>query len=144
MNCWFERSVTDSYTLDELSPLKDGLGLLRGSCCPHYSDDDPVYQELVQFGVLSDGVAADDGAALIFEGTELVEVVRWADESTAYRVTRTDDCVESSPSAAAYCDVVVTERHSAHVLTQSGKDARHRMTVLTDLGLLADHLARVT
>jgi peptidase E len=99
MNCWFESSVTDSYALDVLRPLNDGLGLLEGSCCPHYSDDDrrrPAYQDLVAAGVLSDGVAADDGAALIYEGSELAEVVRWDDDSAAYRVTRTDDGVEET------------------------------------------------
>jgi dipeptidase E len=97
MNCWFEQSVTDSYALGELRALDDGLGFLPGSCCPHYSDDvqrRPAYQELVQAGELEDGIAADDGAALVYEGTELAEVVSWADGATAYSVARTDGGVE--------------------------------------------------
>ena len=35
--------------------------------------------------------------------------------------------------AAAYCDVVVTERHPAHVLTQGGVTDRLGTTILTDL-----------
>jgi dipeptidase E len=97
MNCWFQQSVTDSYALNELSPLDDGLGFLRGSCCPRYSDDDrrrPLYQELVQSGVLRDGIAADDGAALVYEGTQLAEVVRWTDDAAAYRVMRADGDIQ--------------------------------------------------
>ena len=33
-NCWFEASVTDSFH-QELDGMRDGLGLLAGSCCPH-------------------------------------------------------------------------------------------------------------
>jgi peptidase E len=92
MNCWFEQSVTDSYGLNDLGPLRDGLGFLAGSCCPHYSEDlrrRPAYQQLVGSGALEDGVAADDGAALVYEGTSLADVVRWtAEDATAYRVTR--------------------------------------------------------
>jgi peptidase E len=92
MNCWFEQSVTDSFGLGDLAALDDGLGFLPGSCCPHYSGDErrrPIYGELVASGALADGIAADDGAALVYEGTELSEVVRWTDEATAYRVRRT-------------------------------------------------------
>jgi dipeptidase E len=28
MNCWFSESVTDSFDIGRLAPLKDGLGLL--------------------------------------------------------------------------------------------------------------------
>jgi peptidase E len=93
MNCWFEQSVTDSYSMAELRALDDGLGFLPGSCCPHYSDDErrrPAYQQLVQAGTLRDGIAVDDGAALIYDGVDLAEVVRWSDDATAYRVARDD------------------------------------------------------
>lgn len=93
MNCWFEQSVTDSYGAGELDALDDGLGFLAGSCCPHYSDDDQrraVYNQLIQAGKLRDGIAADDGAALVYTGETLEEVVCWAQSATAYNVTRTD------------------------------------------------------
>jgi hypothetical protein len=38
-------------------------------------------------GALAPGYAADDAAALVFEGTELREVVCTEEGSTAYRVT---------------------------------------------------------
>jgi dipeptidase E len=91
MNCWFQESVTDSFHLDELAALKDGLGLLAGSACPHYDGEEqrrPVFHRLVGAGELRDGWAADEGAALVFAGEELVEVVTSRPDVTAYRVER--------------------------------------------------------
>ncbi|HEX5619954.1 MAG TPA: peptidase E [Solirubrobacteraceae bacterium] len=88
MNCWFEASVTDSFG-SQLAPLHDGLGLVAGSACPHYDGEEqrrPVYRQLVASGELSAGWAADDGAALVFAGTELDEVVSSRPEAAAYRV----------------------------------------------------------
>jgi dipeptidase E len=90
MNCWFEGSTTDSFDLTQLAALPDGLGLLPGSCCPHYDGEEqrrPLYTRLVAEGELAPGYAADDAAALVFEGTELREVVTTEDGSGAYRVT---------------------------------------------------------
>jgi len=94
MNCWFEASVTDSFDPGALAPLDDGLGLLPGSACPHYDGEEerrPVYRRLVAGGELAGGWAADDGAALVFAGTELAEVVCSRPDAAAYRVTRDGD-----------------------------------------------------
>jgi dipeptidase E len=91
MNCWFEGSVTDSFGSD-LAPLPDGLGLLPGSACPHYDGEEkrrPAYRRFVESGELSDGWAVDDGAALVFAGTDLAEVVSSLPDATAHRVERT-------------------------------------------------------
>ena len=89
-NCWFEASVTDSFG-PQLEPLTDGLGLLSGSFCPHHDGEDlrrPVYTRLVSEGTLPPGIACDDAAAVLYEGTELAEVVTTDPSSRAYRVTR--------------------------------------------------------
>lgn len=86
-NCWFECSVTDSFG-PALAPLRDGLGLLPGSFCPHYDGEErrrPVYRALVDGGFPA-GYAAEDGVALRFAGLELVEVVTSVPGSRAYRV----------------------------------------------------------
>jgi dipeptidase E len=91
MNCWFEGSVTDSFDIAELAPLNDGLGFLAGSCCPHYDSEPkrrPSYERFVAAGTLANGWAADDGAALVFRGEELVEAVSWFPESRAYRIQK--------------------------------------------------------
>jgi peptidase E len=88
MNCWFEGSTTDSFDLTQLAALPDGLGLLPGSCCPHYDGEEqrrPVYQELVAGGFPA-GLAADDGVGLHFVGTELKEAVSVREGANAYRV----------------------------------------------------------
>nr|MBA2294254.1 peptidase E [Actinomycetota bacterium] len=88
-NCWFENSVTDSFG-PTLRALGGGLGLLEGSFCPHYDGEPerrPTYTRLVADGVLPPGYAADDDAALHFEGTELREVVSQREGARGYRVT---------------------------------------------------------
>jgi len=105
MNCWFEQSVTDSFDAERLAPLPDGLGLLAGSACPHYDGEvqrRPTYRHLVSDGVLRDGWAADDGAALVFAGTELAEVVASRPGAAAYRVERTAEGVDERPLAARF------------------------------------------
>ncbi len=37
--CWYEASITDSFT-PELGPLHDGLAILKGSACPHYDSEE--------------------------------------------------------------------------------------------------------
>jgi peptidase E len=89
MNCWFEQSVTDSFDRENLDGLDDGLGLLPGSCCPHYDGEPmrrPVYTRLVNEGALKPGYAADNGVGLVFEGTTLVEAVAAVPNAAAWRV----------------------------------------------------------
>jgi dipeptidase E len=91
MNCWFEASVTDSFDRGRLAPLRDGLGLLPGSACPHYDGEEqrrPAFTRMVAAGELPAGWAADDGAALVFSGRELVEVVASRPGAAGYRVER--------------------------------------------------------
>jgi dipeptidase E len=88
MIAWFEAGVTDSF-----GPELDGLeclGWLAGSACPHYDGEErrrPRYRELIDNG-LAPGIAADDGVALHYVGTELVEAVTCRPGASAYRVTR--------------------------------------------------------
>jgi dipeptidase E len=88
MICWFEAGVTDSFG-PQLEGMRDGLGFLPGSACPHYDGEAerrPVYQRLVGEG-FPPGLAADDCVALRFDGTELAEVAAARAGSRAYRVT---------------------------------------------------------
>ena len=97
--CWFEGGTTDSFGAG-LAPLRDGLGFLTGSGCPHYDGEAerrPLYQKLVGEGVLPSGLAADDSAALYFTGTQLVEAVSSVPDARAYRVERHGDAVVETP-----------------------------------------------
>jgi peptidase E len=87
MICWYEACVTDSFG-PQLEGLRDGLGFLAGSACPHYDGEErrrPVYRKLVDEGFPA-GIAADDGVALRYDGTELAEVVTVRAGARAYRV----------------------------------------------------------
>jgi len=87
-NCWFEACVTDSFSI-ELDGLEDGLGFLAGSYCPHFDGEErrrPVYGRLVSSGFPA-GIACDDGAAAVFRGTDLIEVVADRPGASGYRVS---------------------------------------------------------
>jgi dipeptidase E len=87
MICWFEAGVTDSFG-PQLDGMRDGLGFLPGSACPHYDGEErrrPVYRRLVAQG-FPPGLAADDGVGLRFVGQELAEVVTVREGACAYRV----------------------------------------------------------
>jgi dipeptidase E len=87
MICWFEAGVTDSFG-PQLDGMRDGLGFLAGSACPHYDGEElrrPVYTRLVAEG-FPPGIAADDGVGVHYVGTELAEVVTCREAATAYRV----------------------------------------------------------
>jgi peptidase E len=88
-NCWFEACTTDSFLLGRADPLRDGLGLLAGSFCPHYDSEPsrrPSYLGQVAAGDLPAGVAADDLAAVRYEGTALAEVLVSSSAARAVRV----------------------------------------------------------
>src|SRR5882757_9439053 len=83
--CWFDEAVTAFHG----PPTRvRGLGLLPHSNCVHY-DDEPErrleYRECIAGGMVA-GYGVEDGAALHFAGSELVEVVASRPKATAYRV----------------------------------------------------------
>jgi peptidase E len=87
MICWFEAGVTDSFG-PQLEGLRDGLGFLPGSACPHYDTEErrrPVYNALVGDGFPA-GLALDDGAAAHYVGTELREIVASGPAARGYHV----------------------------------------------------------
>jgi peptidase E len=87
MICWFEAGVTDSFG-PQLEGMRDGLGFLPGSACPHYDGEErrrPVYQRLVREG-FPPGIALDDAAGAHFVGAELQEVISSRPGSGGYRV----------------------------------------------------------
>jgi dipeptidase E len=88
MICWFEAGVTDSFG-PQLEGMRDGLGFLPGSACPHYDGEErrrPVYTQLVRDGFPA-GIALDDEAGAHFVGTELRRVLATGDDAGGYAVS---------------------------------------------------------
>ena len=86
-NCWAAGSHTDSF--GPLTYLRDGLGLLPGSVCPHY-DSEPgrraSYRAAVAGGALPAGWALEDGVGALFTDGRLTEAVARKPEARLYRV----------------------------------------------------------
>jgi peptidase E len=86
-NCWFEGCSTDALP-GELRELTC-LGYLPGSFCPHYDGEAerrPSYHGMIRKGLLKDGWAADDGAAVHFVDERVTGVVSSKPASRVYRV----------------------------------------------------------
>ena len=87
--CWFEEGLSDFFP-GELNKLQC-LGFLKGSNCPHYDGEEnrrPAYHKLILSGEISEGVAAEDGAALHYVGTKLERVISSRPNAKAYLVKK--------------------------------------------------------
>jgi peptidase E len=88
--CWFEGGTTDSFGI-KLRAFTDGLAMLPGSFCPHYSSEAerrPLYRRLVADGALPGGIACDDGVGAHYTDEMLAELVADRPAGNAYRVER--------------------------------------------------------
>ena len=100
-NCWFEQGVADAYA-DRMSGVPC-LGLLPGSCCPHFSSEAarrPAYHDLLLKQEIKPGIALDDAAAVRFVDHEIQEVVASQPGATAYRLTLEAGSVKEEALAA--------------------------------------------
>jgi peptidase E len=91
--CWHTGGSTDSFGL-KLRAFTDGLGWLPYSNGVHYDAEEqrrPIMHELIGNGTLPDGYATDDGAGLVYRGTELVEVVADHEGPQGYELKRAPD-----------------------------------------------------
>ena len=93
--CWHVGGPTDSFGKD-LAPVTDALAFLPYGNGVHYDSEEqrrPLLQELVRTGVLPMSYATDDRVAIVYRGTEPVEVVTDLPDSdaSAYRVRADGD-----------------------------------------------------
>jgi peptidase E len=91
--CWHQGGSTDSYG-PELRGFTGGLGWLPYSNGVHYDAEPqrrPKMHELIAAGALGDGYATDDGAGLVYRGTELQEVVADRPGPRGYELKRAAD-----------------------------------------------------
>ena len=91
--CWHVGGTTDSFG-PPLRPVTNGLALLPWSNGVHYDSEPerrPLFQSLIADGTLPAGYATDDGAGLLYRGTELAEALAERPDAKAYRVQPTAD-----------------------------------------------------
>jgi peptidase E len=87
--CWFRMGVTDSWG----KGLTDMpcLGLLPGTCCPHYDGEPerrPALHRLVASGAVQGALALDDGAGAHFIERKLSRIVTSRAHARGYEVRR--------------------------------------------------------
>lgn len=86
--CWHVGGTTDSFGPD-LRPVTDGLALVPYSNGVHYDSEAqrrPLFEQLIADGTLPPGYATDDGAGLLYRGTQFVEAVGELPGAGAYFV----------------------------------------------------------
>ena len=91
--CWHVGGTTDSYG-PQLRAVTNGLALLPYGNGVHYDSEAgrrPLVHSLVADGTLPLTYCTDDGAGLVYRGTELAEAVVERDGAGAYVVRRTAD-----------------------------------------------------
>jgi peptidase E len=101
--CWFKEGLTDSFG-PPFRPLDDGLGWLRGGCCPHYDNERkrrPELLRLIKRGFPAT-LALDDGAAAHFVETRLHAIVSSRPRARAFRVSLHNSAVVERPLSVRY------------------------------------------
>jgi len=90
--CWHVGGTTDSFGPD-LRPVTDGLALVPFSNGVHYDSESqrrPLFQRLIADGTLPSGYATDDGAGVLYRGTDFVEALSECAGAAAYFVEAED------------------------------------------------------
>ena len=88
-NVWFEQALSDSGGKGLQAVA--GIGLVAGSCCPHYDSEpqrQPAFAEAIAGGTLPGGVAIDDGVAVLIDGDGQMAAFSARSGAGAYRVTQ--------------------------------------------------------
>jgi peptidase E len=90
--CWHQGGTTDSFGPD-LRAVTNGLGLVPFSNGVHYDSEPqrrPLFQRLIAAGELGAGYATDDGAGVLYRGTEFAEAVTDVEGKHAYFLEQVD------------------------------------------------------
>jgi peptidase E len=90
--CWHVGGTTDSFG-PQLRAVTDGLGFVPYANGVHYDSEDqrrPLLHRLVGGGVLPAAYATDDGAGVLYRGTEFIDAVAEKADAVAYFVEAVD------------------------------------------------------
>jgi dipeptidase E len=111
--CWFEGGTTDSFG-PTLQLLHDGLGMIKGSYCPHYDAEDqrrPLFHAALLDGSLEMGYASWNRVAIRFTpGGEVVEAVTSEPGGRALKVYARDGKIVEEDIPCRELDARVVSR----------------------------------
>ena len=103
--CWFRAGVTKSHGEPR---VVSGLGFLPYSNSVHWNSEPErriVFRKAIAENELAPGFGVDDGTALLFQGTDLAEVVKTRRSAGAFRVgTDTEQPLEARELAPTEVD----------------------------------------
>tara|TARA_Y100000590_G_scaffold317183_1_gene358743 strand:- start:97 stop:792 length:696 start_codon:yes stop_codon:yes gene_type:complete len=86
--CWFDWALSDSKGLG-FKPLR-GINLISGSCTPHSSEEERInqFQKDIKNSKLPEGIAIDDGVAVLFIDGKPSEVYSSRKSHDAYFIDK--------------------------------------------------------
>ena len=97
--CWHVGGTTDSFG-PELRPVTNGLGFVPFANGVHHDSEEqrrPLVHQLVGAGVLPAAYATDDGAGVLYRGTEFAQAVSEKPGAGAYFIRSVGGAAEETP-----------------------------------------------
>ena len=95
--CWFETGVTDSWASN--LNLIDCMGILKGSCCPHYNsekDRRPSVHKFIKDKKVPFVYSIEDGAAIHFKDDKPYKNISFMENAKVFVVDETNDVIKES------------------------------------------------
>lgn len=96
--CWFDTGITDSWA-SNLNYI-DCLGILPGSCCPHYDsekDRRPSVHKFIEQENIKSVYAIEDGAAIHFVDDAPYKNISFFKNSKVFFVDKQNSIVQEKP-----------------------------------------------
>lgn len=96
--CWFDTGITDSWA-SNLNYI-DCLGILPGSCCPHYDsekDRRPSVHKFIEHEKIKSVYAIEDGAAIHFVDDAPYKNISFFKNSKVFFVDKQNSIVQEKP-----------------------------------------------
>ena len=96
--CWFDTGITDSWA-SNLNVI-DCMGILSGSCCPHYNSEQdrrPSVHKFIKDKKLSSVYAIEDGAAMHFKNDNPYKNLSFIKDSKVFMVEENGGVIKEKP-----------------------------------------------
>lgn len=76
--CWFENMYTDFEIMRGKSSeysLKKGLGLIKGTCCPHFNEREEDFILAMENGKIEDALCIENDCAVVFKNGKIEQSI---------------------------------------------------------------------